>query len=696
MRSKRWTPLCFLLSLFAGFSPALGSLDSTSSVLGPPDVAESAHEAHGESADLPDKVQVVVPMDCPPLAFIGHDGRVSGIVPDLLFSVFEQAGLEVEASATGSSGVSVGMGGWKADFALLLTDPPGPGEGILATEPFLNTVEAFVTRQDKSGIQDFQDLHGKAVTVVEGSPAMNHPGLQSSEVRIAPKPSALEALLDVASGSADAFFGFLPTAAFLVGQNRLDDLTITVPPHARTIHFRIGVTSDNPGLRDRLQAALEGVDDADRRAMENRYVCPGMESGIQWPFSLTPRQREWLKSHPEIRLGVDTPRPPFEWLGPDGRYEGMISEVVTIVGGLLGIKLEPVLGLSCTQALQGAKDGTIDVLARVTRSLENAPFLRFTRPYLVSQGVLVVGSKAPIPGSLKDLAGKRAAVVSGDVAERRMGAEYPEIRLVKVPSVEEGLRAVLDGRAEGLVDSLDAVTYHLAALGPDSIRLACPAGFVFEYSMGVRWDWPELVPILDGALASLTDPTRSAIHDRWARGPVEPPGDRRLLWLILSSVAAGGVSALMVAWASKRRLAREAVSRKELEQRLGEQGALLSELLDSLSDMVFFKDVSGAYIRCNPAFSRFAGRPVQEIAGRTDYGIFSREIADLFRENDRVAVKTGETALMREWVMRPDGSRMLLEISKAPVCDEKGRILGILGLARDITHQRPEAEQKEQ
>ncbi|MDO9326729.1 MAG: PAS domain S-box protein, partial [Methanoregula sp.] len=65
--------------------------------------------------------------------------------------------------------------------------------------------------------------------------------------------------------------------------------------------------------------------------------------------------------------------------------------------------------------------------------------------------------------------------------------------------------------------------------------------------------------------------------------------------------------------------------RKRSEKILEHRTALLTNLLDSIPDIVFFKDTKGVYLGCNPPFADFVGRTHAEIVGHTDYDLFSKE-----------------------------------------------------------------------
>ncbi len=129
----------------------------------------------------------------------------------------------------------------------------------------------------------------------------------------------------------------------------------------------------------------------------------------------------------------------------------------------------------------------------------------------------------------------------------------------------------------------------------------------------------------------------------------------------------------------------EISNRKRIEEQLAQRTALLSNLLDSIPDLIFFKDVNGVYLGCNIHFAQFVGRPREQVVGFTDNDLFSKEIADFFRENDRIMMAQGAARHNEEWMDYPDGRKVLLDTLKAPLRDAGGGVIGLLGVSRDIT-----------
>ncbi len=125
--------------------------------------------------------------------------------------------------------------------------------------------------------------------------------------------------------------------------------------------------------------------------------------------------------------------------------------------------------------------------------------------------------------------------------------------------------------------------------------------------------------------------------------------------------------------------------RKQAEEEIKRNSSLISSLLDSIPDIIFFKDVNGIYLGCNPPFAKFVGRTREQIIGKTDYDLFPKEVADSFRSYDKRMLESRELRHNEEWVDYPDGSKVLLDTIKTPYWGPDGLLIGVLGISRNIT-----------
>ena len=112
----------------------------------------------------------------------------------------------------------------------------------------------------------------------------------------------------------------------------------------------------------------------------------------------------------------------------------------------------------------------------------------------------------------------------------------------------------------------------------------------------------------------------------------------------------------------------------------------LEAILDAIPDLVWLKDANGAYLNCNTQFERYFGAKEERILGRTDYDFTDPELAESFRESDRMAMLGDKPLVNEKWLkFADDGHRGLFETIKTAMRDSKGEVIGVLGIARDIT-----------
>ncbi|MGQ8335892.1 PAS domain-containing sensor histidine kinase [Sunxiuqinia sp. A32] len=137
---------------------------------------------------------------------------------------------------------------------------------------------------------------------------------------------------------------------------------------------------------------------------------------------------------------------------------------------------------------------------------------------------------------------------------------------------------------------------------------------------------------------------------------------------------------------SLRGIFQDITERKEALLRLEDERLRLKTLVSTIPDMIWLKDLNGVYIGCNPRFESFFGAPESEIVGKTDYDFVAKDLANFFRQKDAEAIAANEPRTNHEWVTyASDGHQEYLETIKTPMYDSEGKLIGVLGISRDIT-----------
>ncbi|MBF0427470.1 MAG: PAS domain S-box protein [Magnetococcales bacterium] len=128
-----------------------------------------------------------------------------------------------------------------------------------------------------------------------------------------------------------------------------------------------------------------------------------------------------------------------------------------------------------------------------------------------------------------------------------------------------------------------------------------------------------------------------------------------------------------------------------------ESRIMLRQVLDTIPVHVFWKDADFRYMGCNTRFATMAGLddPAQ-IINKCDRDLIWKEHAEAFQREDRQVMASGLSHLnYHECITMPNRVTCCLEISKVPLIDQNGMIIGVLGTSHDITErQRMEEELK--
>jgi len=122
----------------------------------------------------------------------------------------------------------------------------------------------------------------------------------------------------------------------------------------------------------------------------------------------------------------------------------------------------------------------------------------------------------------------------------------------------------------------------------------------------------------------------------------------------------------------------------ERSRRLHDTLALLQAVMNGTPDLIYVKDRDGHYLLANPAMEKAMGRAGIDVIGRLDTDIFPLDTAQVLIENDRRVLATGEP-LTAEEPAEVLGVTRIYSSVKAPLRDERGGIIGLIGISRDLT-----------
>ena len=117
---------------------------------------------------------------------------------------------------------------------------------------------------------------------------------------------------------------------------------------------------------------------------------------------------------------------------------------------------------------------------------------------------------------------------------------------------------------------------------------------------------------------------------------------------------------------------------------LEERNALLKSVFEGTGDAIFVKDLEGRYLIVNQAIGNFFGQPIETIIGKTAFEVVDFEKAKELTKDDQTVLSSGKSVTADFQIAWEGGTRYYL-VTRAPYRDTNGKIIGIVGITRDIT-----------
>lgn len=299
---------------------------------------------------------------------------------------------------------------------------------------------------------------------------------------------------------------------------------------------------------------------------------------------LSAMEQAWLEEHPVIRHGIVRNHEPFEFVDDAGRFTGLMSDYVTIIAQRLGVELETTEFDSFADLAQAMRDGSVDSASYLPMWPQVRKEFSWSDP-IISMPIAVFGKPdSALLLEISALSQWRVAVEQPSRAQEIFSRRWPEFEFIYVDSTRNGLLALRDERVDYFIHNVFSVEYERRELGIDALKIALQTPYSFDVRISTREEMAPLVPMINRAVASLSDHERSLIFDKWVntRDP-DAMGWRRAL-ATGSAILAGILIVLgaIIFW--NRRLTREVDARTRDLAKSREDLRALAQHLDRVRE----------------------------------------------------------------------------------------------------------------
>jgi signal transduction histidine kinase/CheY-like chemotaxis protein len=259
---------------------------------------------------------------------------------------------------------------------------------------------------------------------------------------------------------------------------------------------------------------------------------------------LTEAEKEFIRKHPVIRVGINPNFAPFEFLDNWRNYAGIAPDYLALISEKTGLRFAPAVEIPYAATQEKVWSGELDLLPTLDRSAEQENKFLLTQRYYEYKLALVVRADSPFK-SIDDFRGRLLAVQE-NTSNAQFAFSTLQAGLSLYASEEDALLAVADGREAAMLGYLPTVLYAIRELGLSNLNYITFGSDNNGFCMGVRTDLSELRDILNKALAAISPSEKAAIRSRWVHvgGIGDADEKRRMRYL------AGGSAALLLAMAT--------------------------------------------------------------------------------------------------------------------------------------------------
>jgi len=247
----------------------------------------------------------------------------------------------------------------------------------------------------------------------------------------------------------------------------------------------------------------------------------GRSSVEAYSVVLEPSDRQWLKQHGPLRLGISAPDyGPFDLTVNGQDFEGLTADYAQLLSQLLHVDIEVKRYPSRPQAIEALKLGELDLLSSSNGFEAQYPELVLSLAYADDSPALVTRSsnrqRPPV-----DLAGLRVAMLDHYLPPQKVKDFYPKATLQLYPSTLTAIGVVAFGQADIYLGDFISASYLIHKNYLNNVQLADFSRLEDNpFSFALRRDNPGLLRMVNAALVAIPASVRMTILQRWsADGP---------------------------------------------------------------------------------------------------------------------------------------------------------------------------------
>jgi len=621
-------------------------------------------------------------------AFILSDGKHAGFVTLLCELLSDLFGVPFVQEIHDRNELKSLLDSGQIDFIGELTPTAERKKTYLMTYPIAERSLDIFTSGASVKIEKESDLNGLRIgffedTITAKSIHDVYSALSFEEVYLESVPEAVKALED---GVIDAFI-----IDAVESYSFADYTSISFKEILPLVYTPVSITAKKSELAPVISVINKYIEAGGIDKLYELYSEGSFEYARHaFSMSTTAEEKAYLDSLAvsgrKVSIALEGDNYPISFYNEkEKQFQGIAPVFLEEISRLTGIEFEAATGkdASWVQIMEKLKTGEISMVSELVFTEERRGNFLFSGPYFSTRYILL--SRIDYPKlEMYQVVRAKVGAIRGTAYEELYKLWFPENNNLKI---YDSLNGVIQALETGEIDLCMASEKTLLLLRNYLEKPDFKANIVFnspvqESLFGFNKNEELLHSIICKAQRYINS---SKIEEEWVNRVFDYSSkiaNDRLLYI---SVVALIFFMLLVILISLL------ISNDRTKDTYKEKMLTLSTIYKAIPDLVYSMDVNCKFTSCNRSYEEYTGMTEAEIIGKTDMVIYANapdpELANRIMEVNKRVINERKTITEEETHIRSDNSKVLLKSTKTPLIQD-GKVIGLLGISRDITEHR--------
>ncbi|GAB2933820.1 transporter substrate-binding domain-containing protein [Rheinheimera gaetbuli] len=471
----------------------------------------------GVAAD-DDTLLLGVPIDNPPYMHVSQQGEAQGLFVDLWQQWAQKTGRKIAFVPDTSLNNLHNLAKGRIDVLVAFPNNQNLPVGIIPAYHLYNFPSEFFYLK-RQPYADLVNVQGGKVGIFANAPYIEqlqqrYPRLEF--VRYRQLPEMLDAVIN---GELIGFFGASAIIPQRLKQLNLADIFASVAGAKMVSPMFSLVQQSQTELAEQIRRGfaelpLDILVQTERRWLDDQ--SQHYFSRFEQQIPLTDNERSWLEQHKVLRVGMLRNWPPMELTDERGNPAGVTVDMFNLLAERLDTQFEFQLFDDFNSMLEQLRLQQLDMIANVSDKEDRHSYALFTDVFWPMQLAVVSDSSRNAITRTSDLYGSKVAIYQDYELARQLSQLHPQISVVPVEDLEQGLTLLQRKEVDFALDSVESVSETLKHTGVLGLRAYVVDDLPYYASLiAVRKDYAPLLVMLNKGLRSISPEERQQLYQKW-------------------------------------------------------------------------------------------------------------------------------------------------------------------------------------